>query len=47
MRLLMNKNNIENLERDENEESILNMLLSEDVLKKDWYNELDERWDNI
>jgi hypothetical protein len=29
------------------DESIMNMLVSEDVLKKEWDNELDERWDDI
>ena len=28
-------------------ESIITMLASEDVLKKDWDNQLDERWDNV
>ena len=28
-------------------ESIMTMLASEDVLKKDWDNELDERWNNV
>lgn len=30
-----------------NHESIITMLASEDVLKKDWDNELDERWNNV
>ena len=29
------------------EESIFTMLASEQVLKKDWDNELDERWNNV
>ena len=29
------------------EESIFTMLASEEVLKKDWDNELDERWNNV
>ena len=29
------------------EESILTMLASEKVLKKDWDNELDERWNDV
>lgn len=28
-------------------ESIMTMLASEEVLKKDWDNELDERWNNV
>ena len=28
-------------------ESILTMLASEDILKKDWENEADERWNTI
>ena len=38
---------MENFKIEKNTESILNMLLSEEVLKKDWYNLLDNRWDNI
>jgi len=30
-----------------NSESILTMLASENVLKEDWDNELDERWNNV
>lgn len=30
-----------------NGESIMTMLASEEVLKKDWDNELDERWNNV
>jgi len=30
-----------------NNESIMTMLASEKVLKKDWDNELDERWNNL
>ena len=29
------------------QETILTMLASEDVLKKDWDNEADERWNNV
>jgi len=29
------------------EESILSMLASEQVLKKDWDNSLDEKWNNV
>ena len=38
---------LENLEKSPNKESILNMLASEDVLKNDWNNQLDERWNNV
>ncbi len=32
---------------DKNSEGILAMLASEDVLKKDWDNEVDEEWNNV
>lgn len=35
------------LDKNENKEGILTMLASEDVLKKDWDNEADERWNNV
>ncbi len=35
------------LEKDRDHESILTMLASESVLKKDWDNELDERWNDV
>ncbi len=38
---------LENLERSRNNESILTMLASEKTLKKDWDNELDERWNDV
>ncbi len=38
---------LESLEKNVNKESILTMLASEDVLKKDWDNKLDERWNNV
>jgi len=38
---------LEKLEKSLNKESILTMLASEEVLKKDWDNELDERWNNV
>jgi len=38
---------LESLEKNPNNESILNMLASEEVLKKDWDNKLDERWNNV
>ena len=37
---------LEKLDKEENE-GVLTMLASEDVLKKDWDNELDERWNNV
>lgn len=38
---------LETLEKSENKESILTMLASEDVLKKEWDNEADERWNTL
>ena len=38
---------LEKLEKSLNKESILTMLASEEVLKKDWDNEVDERWNTI
>jgi metal-responsive CopG/Arc/MetJ family transcriptional regulator len=38
---------LEKLEKSLNKESILTMLASEEVLKKDWDNEPDERWNNV
>jgi len=38
---------LESLERNKNPEGILTMLASEDVLKKEWDNESDERWNNV
>ncbi len=38
---------IEMTEKNPNRESILTMLASEEVLKKDWDNELDERWNDV
>ena len=35
------------IEKSKDKESIIAMLASEDVLKKDWDNEADERWDNV
>jgi len=35
------------LEKNPDKESILTMLASEEVLKKDWNNKPDERWDNV
>lgn len=30
-----------------NDESVMVMLASEEILKKDWLNELDKAWDNV
>ena len=38
---------LEMLDKNKNKESILTMLASEEVLKKDWDNKSDERWDNV
>ena len=38
---------LEMLEGHPDREGILTMLASEDVLKKDWDNELDERWNDV
>ncbi len=35
------------IEADKNSEGILTMLASENVLRKDWDNKADERWDEI
>ena len=35
------------IENDKNSEGIMTMLASEEVLKKDWDNETDERWNNV
>jgi hypothetical protein len=40
-------NELETLKNHPKSESIMNMLASEEVLKKDWDNELDERWNNV
>lgn len=40
-------NELETLEKSHNQESILTMLASEKVLKKDWENKQDERWNNV
>lgn len=41
-------NDLDNLESiGEEDESILTTLASQDVLSKDWDNELDERWNNV
>ncbi|MEK6909084.1 MAG: hypothetical protein AABX23_03475 [Nanoarchaeota archaeon] len=38
---------LEKVDYPEHEESIFSMLASEDVLKKDWDNEYDKRWDDV
>ena len=38
---------IKELEKIPNNEGIMTMLASEQVLKKDWDNKLDERWNNV
>ncbi|HLD01684.1 MAG TPA: hypothetical protein VJC10_02300 [Patescibacteria group bacterium] len=35
------------IEKHPHQESILTMLASEEVLKKDWDNEADERWNDV
>jgi len=38
---------LDSLENNRDKEGILTMLASEDVLKKEWENENDERWNEI
>ncbi|MBS3124777.1 hypothetical protein J4211_00795 [Candidatus Woesearchaeota archaeon] len=38
---------LESLEKRPDQETILTMLASEDVLKKEWENEADERWNEV
>ncbi len=38
---------LETLDKSGSKESILTMLASENVLKKEWDNKADERWDNV
>ena len=38
---------LETLDKSINKERILNMLASENVLKEDWDNKVDEAWDNV
>jgi len=38
---------LDSLDKHRDREGILTMLASEDVLKKDWDNESDSRWDNV
>ncbi len=44
--ILKRLNNLDKLKKYD-KESILTMVASENVLKKDWDNELDERWNNV
>ena len=44
--VLKRLNNLDKLKKDD-KESILIMVASENVLKKDWDNELDERWNDV
>ena len=38
---------LESFDKIKDNENILTMLASEKVLKKDWDNELDERWNDV
>ena len=38
---------LEKLDKSKNKESILTMLASEDILRKEWDNEADERWNSV
>ncbi len=38
---------LDKLDKGKDKEGIFTMLASERVLKKDWDNELDERWNNV
>ncbi|MFT4283175.1 MAG: hypothetical protein ACMXX6_01995 [Candidatus Woesearchaeota archaeon] len=38
---------IEELESIKNKESLFTMLASQEVLRKEWDNELDERWNDV
>ena len=38
---------LKSLEKNKDKEGILTMLASENVLRKDWDNEADNRWDNV
>lgn len=40
-------NELDKIEKIKDKESVFTMLASEDVLKKDWDNELDERWNDV
>lgn len=38
---------LEKLDKHPSNESIMTMFASEDILKKDWENEFDGRWDDV
>jgi hypothetical protein len=38
---------LEQINQDKNNETILTMFASEKVLEKDWDNKADERWNNV
>ena len=38
---------LDSLKKSNNYESVFTMLASEDVLKKEWDNEADERWNDV
>jgi len=38
---------LEKVEQIEDKDSLLTMFASEEVLKKEWDNELDERWNDV
>ena len=38
---------LDRIEKHPHKETILTMLASEEVLKKDWDNEADERWNEL
>ncbi len=44
--ILKRLNSLDTLKK-QDKESILTMVASENVLKKDWDNALDERWNNV
>ena len=41
------KKRIAELEKIKNTESVFTMLASQEVLKKEWENPYDDRWDNV
>ena len=38
---------LEKIEMQKQQDSIFTMLASQDVLKKDWDNKVDDRWDDV
>lgn len=40
-------NELDTLERNPTKESILTMLASEEILKREWNNKSDERWNDV